>query len=423
MPGLSGRPARSAAEHVPGLRLAARRLAHATHRERAVRLGLLRLRTDLHLAFLRREAHGGLRAVQFRDARHRQAVRGHPRGRVFKLADPDKYDAIVVINLCVPTASGVPLRLLPKEINGVRIIGIDVPGFGVPTHAEAKDVLAGAMLNFARHEAEQGPVQAPRAPRVGKADGDAARRNVPGRSCPDRRHARSSRPRGRTRRADARMARTLWRARLRRRRGDPSVLHRLRARVRARGPHGHRLGAGRASTARPPGSKRSARPAASRALAGRRGEGEAAAGDQGARSPRPRSRGRITLSGYEGSELIVGRLLVESGADLRYVGTACPRTRFSEADRDWLEAKGVMVQFRASLEHDLAAMAEFEPDLAIGTTPVVQTAKERVYSGALFHQSDLGASADGRRRRRIAGQGRQRGDRQQGPLRRNARLL
>jgi chlorophyllide a reductase subunit Y len=62
----------------------------------------------------------------------------------------------------VPTASGVPLQLLPKEINGVRIIGIDVPGFGVPTHAEAKDVLAGAMLNYARTEAEQGPVQAPR---------------------------------------------------------------------------------------------------------------------------------------------------------------------------------------------------------------------------------------------------------------------
>ena len=41
------------------------------------------------------------------------------------------------------TASGVPLQLLPKEINGVRVIGIDVPGFGVPTHAEAKDVLAG----------------------------------------------------------------------------------------------------------------------------------------------------------------------------------------------------------------------------------------------------------------------------------------
>ncbi len=84
------------------------------------------------------------------------------RDAVFKLADPKLYDAVVVTNLCVPSASGVPLRLLPKEINGVRIIGIDVPGFGVPTHAEAKDILAGAMLNYARQEAEQGPVQAPR---------------------------------------------------------------------------------------------------------------------------------------------------------------------------------------------------------------------------------------------------------------------
>ena len=68
------------------------------------------------------------------------------------LADPENYDAIVVTNLCVPTASGVPLRLLGKAINGVRIIGIDVPGFGIPTHAEAKDVLAGAMLAYAREE-------------------------------------------------------------------------------------------------------------------------------------------------------------------------------------------------------------------------------------------------------------------------------
>ena len=90
------------------------------------------------------------------------------REAVFKLADPERYDAVIVTNLCVPTASGVPLRLLPKEINGVRIIGIDVPGFGVPTHAEAKDVLAGAMLRYARTEAEQGPVQAPRGGRAEK---------------------------------------------------------------------------------------------------------------------------------------------------------------------------------------------------------------------------------------------------------------
>ena len=50
--------------------------------------------------------------------------------------------------------------------------------------------------------------------------------------------------------------------------------------------------------------------------------------------------GRITISGYEGSELLVARLLVESGADVRYVGTACPRTQWSEADRQWLKCKG-----------------------------------------------------------------------------------
>ncbi|MGB0764052.1 MAG: chlorophyllide a reductase subunit Y, partial [Luminiphilus sp.] len=83
------------------------------------------------------------------------------RESVHQLAEPDKYDAIVVINLCVPTASGVPLDLLPKQINGVRIIGIDVPGFGVPTHAEAKDVLAAAMLKYARTEVAAGPVARP----------------------------------------------------------------------------------------------------------------------------------------------------------------------------------------------------------------------------------------------------------------------
>jgi chlorophyllide a reductase subunit Y len=86
--------------------------------------------------------------------------------------------------------------------------------------------------------------------------------------------------------------------------------------------------------------------------------------------------GRITLSGYEGSELIVARLLVESGADLRYVGTACGRSGWSETDCDWLEAKGVKVRYRATLEDDLEAVQEFRPDLAIGTTPVVQKAKE-----------------------------------------------
>jgi chlorophyllide a reductase subunit Y len=88
-------------------------------------------------------------------------------------------------------------------------------------------------------------------------------------------------------------------------------------------------------------------------------------------------KGTVTLSGYEGSELLVARLLIESGADVPYVGTACPKTPWSADDAAWLESRGVKVKYRASLEDDLAAVDAINPDLAIGTTPVVQHAKER----------------------------------------------
>jgi chlorophyllide a reductase subunit Y len=77
-------------------------------------------------------------------------------------------------------------------------------------------------------------------------------------------------------------------------------------------------------------------------------------------------------------------LLIESGADVPYVGTACPRTRWSDPDRDWLEAHGARVQYRASLEQDIAAVEEYGPDLAIGTTPVVQHAKSRSIPALYF---------------------------------------
>ena len=191
---LSARPARPAAIDVPGLRLAARRPAHAAHRDHPVGLGLLRVRPDLHLAFLRRAAHRGLRAVQLGDAGHGQLFEDIRERRLRRWRSRTDYDAVVVINLCVPTASGVPLDLLPKQIDGVRIIGIDVPGFGVPTHAEAKDVLAGAMLRYARLEAEAGPVARPRSLVLGDADGDADRRVVPGRSGRRRRAAGADGP-------------------------------------------------------------------------------------------------------------------------------------------------------------------------------------------------------------------------------------
>jgi chlorophyllide a reductase subunit Y len=296
------------------------------------------------------------------------------RDAVHEMADPEQYDAIVVTNLCVPTASGVPLQMLPREIDGVRIIGIDVPGFGVPTHAEAKDVIAGAMLAYAREEVESGPVAAPRE--------------------------------GRSERPTVTLLGEMFPA-------DPVVIGQMLDTLGlATGPvvptrEWRELYAaldGAAVAAIHPfyvdairQFRRAGRPILGSAPVGREGTaawleslGElldlpaskvAAAKNRflpaigGALEAAP-IRGRITLSGYEGSELLVARLLVECGADVPYVGTACPRTEWSDADREWLEAKGTEVNFRASLEQDIAAVRAHDPDLAIGTTPVVQAAKE-----------------------------------------------
>ncbi len=296
------------------------------------------------------------------------------RAAVFEMADPALYDTIIVTNLCVPTASGVPLQLLPKEINGVRIVGIDVPGFGVPTHAEAKDVLSGAMLNYARHEAEQGPVAAPRAGRSARptitllgemfpADpmgigamlepmGLAAGPVVPVREWRELYSALDC--------ATVAAIHPFYKASIR-------EFEAAGRKVVGSGPVGadgteawlQAIGAScNVGQDKIDAAKNKFIPAI-----------------RGALSATP-VKGRITLSGYEGSELLVARVLVESGADVRYVGTACARTQWSDADREWLEAKGVQVVYRASLEQDLAAIKEYQPDLAIGTTPVVQKAKE-----------------------------------------------
>jgi chlorophyllide a reductase subunit Y len=303
------------------------------------------------------------------------------REAVFKVADPALYDTIIVTNLCVPTASGVPLQLLPKEINGVRVIGIDVPGFGVPTHAEAKDVLAGAMLKYARNEAEQGAVAAPRvrsdkptitllgemfpADPVGigrmlEPMGLAAGPVVPTREWRELYAALDC--------AAVAAIHPFYTASIRE----------FEAAGRAIIPSAP---VGRDATA-------AWLDAVGAACGIAQAKVDAAkngilAAIQGALAAKP-IRGRITVSGYEGSELLVARLLMESGAEVPYVGTACPRTRWSDPDRDWLESQGVQVVFRASLQQDIAAFDAFEPDLAIGTTPLVQHAKQHSVPALYF---------------------------------------
>ncbi|MEM7733996.1 MAG: chlorophyllide a reductase subunit Y [Pseudomonadota bacterium] len=304
------------------------------------------------------------------------------RESVHELADPDKYDAIVVTNLCVPTASGVPLRLLPDEINGVRIVGIDVPGFGIPTHAEAKDVLAGAMLNYARQEIAAGPVAAP----IGLKT-DLPTVSLLGEMFP----------------------------------ADPMMIGQMLAPLGlAPGPVVptrewrelySALDCGAVAAIHPFYTaavrefEAAGKPIVGSAPVGYDGTAEwlknigdafgiaadkvAAAqntflpGISGALEAKP-IKGTVTLSGYEGSELIVARLLIESGADVRYVGSACAKSDWSADDAEWLKSKGVEVNFRASLEDDCNAMRDIKPDLAIGTTPVVQEAKQLAIPGLYF---------------------------------------
>jgi chlorophyllide a reductase subunit Y len=304
------------------------------------------------------------------------------RDAVATLCDPSKYDAVLVMNLCVPTASGVPLRLLPRAQNGVRVIGIDVPGFGVPTHAEAKDVLAGAMLRYARGEVEQGPVQAPRGGRSERptvtllgemfpADpvgigamlaplGLAAGPVVPTREWRELYAALDCLAVAAIHPYYTASIREFTEA------GRPVV---------GSAPVGHdgtaawldAIGAAcQVPDEKVAAAKNAFLPAIKGALA---------------QSP---IKGTITVSGYEGSELLVARLLIESGAEVPYVGTAAPRTQWSDPDREWLESRGVMIQFRAALEQDKAAVDAVKPDLAIGTTPVVQYAKEQSIPSLYF---------------------------------------
>jgi chlorophyllide a reductase subunit Y len=321
--------------------------------------------------------YGAKRTVGYVPFNSESLVRGQLyediRAAVHETANPAEYDAVVVINLCVPTASGVPLDMLPKQIDGVRIIGIDVPGFGVPTHAEAKDVLNGAMLKYARTEAEQGPVARPRVlqdrptitmigemfpadpPAVGALIAPLGLALAPTLPCREWRDLYAA--------LDcvaAAAVHPFYTASVREMRaaGRPVV---------GSGPVGLDgtadwldaiAKAANVSAAALDAAKAAALPAIKAALAA---------------SP---ITARITLSGYEGSELLVARLLMEAGADIPYVGTACPRTEWSDADRAWLQARGTHVQYRASLEQDICAMQDVKPDLAIGTTPLVQKAKE-----------------------------------------------
>jgi chlorophyllide reductase subunit Y len=307
-------------------------------------------------------------------------------------------------------------RLLPKEINGVRIVGIDVPGFGVPTHAEAKDVLAGAMLKYAREEIEQGPVTAPSQARdAGKPTvtlvgemfpvdpvtignllepmGLAAGPVVPTREWRELYSALDC--------AAVAAIHPFYTASFREfeAAGRPITGS---APVGIDGTASWLEAIGKianVSDKQIEAAKQAALPAVTGALSGKP------------------IKGRITVSGYEGSELLVARLLIEAGAEVPYVGTACAKSRFSEPTASGLPPRVCTSSSaprwsRTSLPCMTHSARPRHRHHAAGAGR--QAAR---HSGPLLHQPHFRAPADGRCRCRLAGAGGQRGHRQQGPFR------
>ena len=82
------------------------------------------------------------------------------------------------------------------------------------------------------------------------------------------------------------------------------------------------------------------------------------------------------IAGYEGSELLFARLMVEAGAKVGYVSTSVKGSAGTKDDVAWLEDKGIKVLFRKRHEDDLAALAEQPYDLVIGSSNLEAVAKK-----------------------------------------------
>ena len=331
-------------------------------------------------------ARGG-RSVTSRSIRSRSSRASSSRTsrRGLQAGEAELYDAVVIIQPLRAVGLRRAAPPAPRRRSTVFASSASTCRGSAFRHAEAKDVLAGAMLQYARQEAEFGPVAAPRAA--------AARRptiTLLGEMFPvdPISIGRMLEPLGLAAGpvVPTREWRALLRPRLRRGRRDPSVLHREACASSGR--------PGAPSSARPRSVRRHRRMAGCHWLGLRRiAREDRRREERGRRSHHGRAlrvaiRGRITLSGYEGSSSSWRGFSSRAarGPVRRHGVSAHP---WSAADREWLEARGVRVQYRASLEQDYAAMRELGPDLVIGTTPVVQAAKEAGIPALYFTNPDL----------------------------------
>lgn len=273
---------------------------------------------------------------------------------------------IPVVSLCVAETAGLPEEMLPKKVGDAEVVLVRVPAYAIHSHPEAKDVAIEALMR--RLGERNGPREKKTLVLLGEvfpADplaidstlrrmGVEATITLPGRSIEDMRRAA---------RAGAlaplhpfyKNTMNLFRS------WDIPIV--------GGAPVG---GTGSYAWLKSVGSLLDLDPKLVDQVAEEEREKAAAIIKAQDLS------GRIIVSGYEGTELAYARLLVEAGAEVPYVSTSIGSDPLVLPDELWLKKHGTKeVVYRKSLEDDIAALDEYQPDLVFGTTPYASAAKER----------------------------------------------
>ena len=291
----------------------------------------------------------------------------------------------------------------------MRIIGIDVPGLRRADacrgqgRAGRRDAASTRARKPSRGRCRRRAAGAQRQPTV-----TLRRRDVPGRSGRHRHDARAARARGRSGGADARVARAVCGARLRRR--SPRFIRSTRRRSASSTPPGAPIvgsapvGLRRHRRLARGDRRRVRRRAATRSTRRRTACCPRSGRAREARRSRAASRCRATKAPNCWSRGCWSRAAPTCATSAPPARARRGRIPIANGSR----RKGVRVQYRASLEQDLAAMRRVRARPRHRHDAGRAEGEGDGDSGAVLHQPHLGAAADGAGGRRLARAGGQR---------------
>lgn len=279
---------------------------------------------------------------------------------------------IAVMSLCTPETSGLHLELLPRRIGNTDIIPMRVPAYGVPTHAEAKDVaisqiikrLGETMVEDGREAeiasdgivtvGEVFPTDPVQLGAVLQKLGLRHTAHLPAKELPAFYEAPKAKVAAMLHPFYDRTVKEL---------DLLGVAPLYSAPVGAYGTYDwiKRLG---------------------QMLRLDETQVERVADDEAQRVADELDRNRLDglklmIAGYEGSEMLFARLMVEAGANVQFVSTSVRNGPGTKIDQAWLAERGIKVLFRKRHEDDLQALDELKPDLVIGSSNLEAVAKRR----------------------------------------------